>query len=195
MQTFNNLEEVFHFYGAESEKELDRRIYKSTPFGGWASTIKPGPKLGEVEETWTACLAKSIGGVAILSTRKRGERKLRAEQTPKRVLEHLLAKPDNPRRSELTCTELENLTVGEDVTRITRRGPLVFYVTFKVKIPRKVGEHQGALVLGTIVEGSTYDPCIEPQELWFPFTEGELDRALEYLDGESDRLWHEFNEA
>lgn len=108
------------------------------------------------------------------------------------MLSYLLATEERPHRSELTYDEYKGLEAnGSDILKVTRtwRGT---YVTFRVKVKRERGTNAGALVLGSIVEGS--DACCVPVELWFPFTGEDLDNAISEIEAEAEWLWLEANE-
>lgn len=48
-------------------------------------------------------------------------------------------------------------------------------------------------IIGTIVEGSDVEPCVWPEELVWPFTQEELEHAIEEIEAEADAKWHEIN--
>lgn len=50
-----------------------------------------------------------------------------------------------------------------------------------------------AIRVGSIVEGSDVEPCVEPFELSFPFTALEFERAIADLERNVDAKWREIN--
>jgi hypothetical protein len=198
-EMIHNTADLFDHFMVENARQLDRAIYKGTACGAWAALVAPGARrVGTRVETWTAKIHMSIPGAVCVSVRKKGAKSMPSTDAPFYVQEFLLLDSTFPKEDQkglpqlmhfVTWDQLRNMK-AEGIKRVTQRGPLTLFVTFTVDAP-VMKAHQGGVVFGSIVEGS--DAEVFPEELLFPFSEADLDRAIENIEDEADRLWREAN--
>lgn len=198
----HNTAELLGHFGVENERQLDRAIYKNTECGAWAKLVAPGTrKVGTRVETWTAKIRMSIAGAMCVSVRKKGGKSMPSTDAPRYVQEFLLLDSTLPEGHQkglsqlmhsVTFEQLRDMPVdGDRIVKNTQSGPLTLFITFQVDAP-VMKAHLGGVVFGSIVEGS--DAEVWPEELLFPFSADALDRAIENIEEEADRLWHEAND-
>ena len=196
-----NTAELLNHFGVENERQLDRAIYKNTECGAWAKLVAPGArKVGTRSETWTAKVRMSIAGAVCASVRKKGGKTLPSTDAPSYVQEFLLLDSTFPEPHQkglpqlmhsVTWEQLRDMPAdGDRIVKNTQSGPLTLFITFMVDAP-VVKTHRGGVLFGSIVEGS--DAEVWPEELLFPFSPDDLDRAIENIEEEADRLWDEAN--
>jgi hypothetical protein len=189
-----NTEDLLHHYGegttgcvTQDDRTLSRRVYKSTDCGAWAALIPPGESpVGTRSEEWTAHVTNSILGPRVRSVRKKGCATVPANDAPAHVRGYLLLTKANQIEG-MTWAEVEALD-ADDIVRVTRGKGLK--VTFRMEAP-VMKPHAGGVRLGSIVEGS--DAEVMPEELMFPFSEADLEQAIENIEAEADFLWHRDN--
>lgn len=201
-----NTTDLFKLFGVDSEARLSRRLYKDTECGAWAKLVPPGKrKVGTRRETWTARVTNSIVGPKCFYVRKKGGKTMSSIEAPMEVQTYMTMGSSLPFKKgdaqtlqliswEGICDLSPEGQVRDphraNLLKVTRRGSTV-YVTFEVPVA-VMEAHDGGVLIGSIVEGS--DAEVMPEELIFPFTEEELDRAVQNVEDDADMLWREANE-
>lgn len=203
MTTLASRADVLGFFGEADEAGLSRRVYKSTDCGAWAKFETRFVQTGERKRTWTAFLQKGINGVHVHGAIEDFQPNDVFPATNwSAVLPAAVVPADLPAnvREYLTLTAAGTLcnVTGEDFDALATAGgwqtvvavsPIQKLITFVLTEP--VGEERDGFLIGSIVEGS--DAEVPPEWLPFPFTSDDLDKAVQNIEAEADRLWQEAN--
>lgn len=193
MAILKNLRDVCRHFGVgyyvnddeRTNQLLSKTVYKATECGAWARVDFHA--VDEVEEVWTTAVADSINGPIVRSARRRGAKRVYGGDIPTYVRDFMLMDVRG-HVQDMTWVQLLAIRSGSAVRVATLvRG--VLYFTFVVKRPI----YRLVFRCGSIVEGSEAEINARPVPL--PCKHQEVDAAVEYVNEEAMRLWHEIHDT
>lgn len=188
------------------EDRCSRRVYKSTECGAWLAFVTQPPIEASMRE-FRVCLATGRKGTEITQVRE-GDDLLGESEWPIEFKHFMSIEPfpgfeeNFEPLSKLSLVSLAagagNSTQGEEGHDVLERraSTLVLKVRVKCEKPKDLPVPAFGVYgirLGSIVEGS--DAEVDGGSFDFPFTEAEYEHAIEDMESECDRLWHEANEG
>lgn len=194
MATFNSHEEFFDHLGEtwdpkdpkRSEKNLSRRVYKSTECGAWAALVPPGrERTATMTERWIFVYLSLLEGPA-LGLCIRGDEWYARSDLNEDVRNY--AEP----LGDAVTWEAFRRDVRPGQNGVIRVFSMDASMAVEADVP--VGLYKmtrEGVRIGSIVEGS--DACVDGATLLYPFTEDEWDKAVADVEAECDRLWNEAN--
>lgn len=186
---------------------LQRRVYKDTECGAWIELRLDAPTRIK-QQRWQARIARSVAGLTLAV--RRGDRGdwirdlstvpqevrsfFEARRTGQGYWSHWVCGADGPPMSLEDIARIGR-EMGARVALHPGAGLLHYSTLIEVQVPsRRVTPPLGVwgCVLGSIVEGS--DAEVTGRGMLFPFSGAALDREIQSIEGEADRLWREANE-
>lgn len=187
------------------EERCSRRVYKSTDCGAWLVFETQHPTETTLRE-FRVCLAAGKKGTEITQVRS-GDDLLGEAEWPDEFKYFMSVSPYpgaeasfEPLSSmtlDRICEGTKPLAPAEEGHDILERRPstLVLFVRVKCSRPKDMPMPKWGVYgirLGSIVEGS--DAEVDGGLLDFPFTQEQYEHAIEDMESECDRLWHEAND-
>lgn len=184
--------ELFEHLGADydaeaplkdNEKRLSRRVYKDTSCGAWASLVPPGEHaVGKTLEKWAVSYQKVEGAEDKIRVVLKGPPG--AAVTPW-ILDYFMAKID-PDGGGGLVSMMDWPTVVVVTTSDGEGGAREAECDVEVPV---MAPHTGGVVFGSIVEGTDAD--VTGDEILFPTTTTEVDRALQYVEEMAEEIWND----